>query len=174
MLQNLIQILPLFHLLLIQKYISPLKKLNKNGQVKIGWIGSHTTVKHFEMITDVYLKLKLKYKDKIDFVLIGDENYHHKKLGIKGLKWEKNKIEVELFNSFDIGIMPLPNNEWAKGKCGMKGLLYMSVGIPSVMSNVGMNKDIIKHGVNGFLPVGEKQWIDVLSKLIENKELRKK
>ena len=127
----------------------------------------------FEMITDVYLKLKLKYKDKIDFILIGDENYHHKKLGIKGLKWE-NKMEVELFNSFDIGIMPLPNNEWAKGKCGMKGLLYMSVGIPSVMSNVGMNKDIIKHGVNGFLPVGENQWIEVLSKLIENKELRKK
>ena len=70
----------------------PIKKLNKNGQVKIGWVGSHTTVKHFEMITDVYLKLKLKYKDKIDFVLIGDENYHHKKLGIKGLKWE-NKMK---------------------------------------------------------------------------------
>ena len=151
----------------------PIEKLNKNGQVKIGWVGSHTTVKHFEMITDVYLKLKSKYKDKIDFVLIGDENYHNKQLGIKGLKWE-NKMEVELFNSFDIGIMPLPNNEWAKGKCGMKGLLYMSVGIPSVMSNVGMNKDIIEHGENGFLPVGEKQWVEVLSKLIENKELRKK
>lgn len=151
----------------------PIEKLNKNGQVKIGWVGSHTTVKHFEMITDVYLKLKSKYKDKIDFVLIGDENYHNKQLGIKGLKWE-NKMEVELFNSFDIGIMPLPNNEWAKGKCGMKGLLYMSVGIPSVMSNVGMNKDIIEHGENGFLPVGEKQWVEILSKLIENKDLRKK
>ena len=151
----------------------PIEKHNKNGQVKIGWVGSHTTVKHFEMISDVYLKLKLKYKDKIDFVLIGDKNYHNKQLGIKGLKCE-NKMEVELFNSFDIGIMPLPNNEWAKGKCGMKGLLYMSVGIPSVMSNVGMNKDIIEHGENGFLPVGEKQWVEVLSKLIENKELRKK
>ena len=64
MLQNLIQILPLFHLLLIQSSISPLKNSTKNGQVKIGWVGSHTTVKHFEMITDVYLKLKLKYKDK--------------------------------------------------------------------------------------------------------------
>ena len=154
-------------------HYKPIEKQNKDGQVKIGWVGSHTTVKHFEMITDVYLKLKSKYNNKIDFVLIGDESYYHEKLGIKGLKWE-NKIEVELFNSFDIGIMPLPDNEWAKGKCGMKGLLYMSVGIPSVMSNVGMNKDIIVHGKNGFLPVGEEQWVEVLSKLIEDKELRKK
>ena len=154
-------------------YYKPIEKQKKYGKVKIGWVGSHTTVKHFEMITNVYLKLKSKYQSKIDFVLIGDENYFHEKLGINGLKWE-NKMEVELFNSFDIGIMPLPDNEWAKGKCGMKGLLYMSVGIPSVMSNVGMNKDIIEHGENGFLPVGEKQWVEVLSKLIENKELRKK
>ena len=150
----------------------PIEKQNKDGIVKIGWVGSHTTVKHFEIIIDVYSKLKSKYQDKIDFVLIGDENYHHEKLAINGVKWV-NEMEVELFNSFDIGIMPLPNNEWSKGKCGMKGLLYMSVGIPSVMSNVGMNKDIIEDGVNGFLPVGEQQWLEVLSKLIEDKELRK-
>jgi glycosyltransferase involved in cell wall biosynthesis len=68
----------------------------------------------------------------------------------------------------------LPNDEWTKGKCGMKGLLYMSVGKPAVMSNVGMNRDIIENGVNGFLPVGQKQWVDVLSELIEDKSLRKK
>ena len=82
--------------------------------------------------------------------------------------------EVELFNSLDIGVMPLPEDEWTKGKCGMKGLLYMSVGIPAVMSNIGMNKDIINHGVNGFLPKGHKQWLDVLSNLIEDSELREK
>ena len=81
--------------------------------------------------------------------------------------------EVELFNSFDIGIMPLPNNEWTKGKCGMKGLLYMSVGIPTVMSKVGMNHEIINHGENGFLASDEDQWIQTLSNLIEDKELRK-
>ena len=70
--------------------------------------------------------------------------------------------------------MPLPNDEWTKGKCGMKGLLYMSVGIPAVMSNVGMNKDIIENGINGYLPVGHNEWINVLSKLIENDELRNK
>ena len=56
----------------------------------------------------------------------------------------------------------------------MKGLLYMSVGIPTVMSDVGMNKDIIDHGKNGFLATGEEQWINVLSELIDDADLRNK
>ena len=151
----------------------PIQKNNKNSTVKIGWVGSHTTIKHFELISDVYLELKTKYNNNVEFVVIGDENYKNEKLNLQGKKWENDK-EVQLFNSFDIGVMPLPNNDWTKGKCGMKGLLYMSVGLPTVMYNVGMNKDIINDGINGFLPTGNKEWIDVLSKLIEDKELRKK
>ena len=150
----------------------PIKTKNNQDAVRIGWVGSHTTIKHFELITDVFLELKKKYKKKVKFVVIGDENYRNDKLKLKGKKWQ-NKKEVALFNSFDIGVMPLPNDEWTKGKCGMKGLLYMSVGIPAVMSNIGMNKEIINHGENGFLPVGHQQWVDVLSNLIENDKLRK-
>ncbi len=151
------------------------RSLNKkaNGVVKIGWVGSHTTVKHFESITPVFKKLKSRYADGIEFTVIGDENYVNNDLNIKGVRWE-NKNEVELFNSFDIGVMPLPNNDWTKGKCGMKGLLYMSVGIPTVMSNVGMNQEIVNHGENGFLASAEKEWIQILSKLIEDKKLREK
>jgi glycosyltransferase involved in cell wall biosynthesis len=151
----------------------PVSSKNRDGIVRIGWVGSHTTIKHFELITDVFLELKKKYKKKVKFVVIGDENYKNNKLKLKGKKWENDK-EVELFNSFDIGVMPLPNDEWTKGKCGMKGLLYMSVGVPAVMSNVGMNKDIIENGVNGYLPVGQEEWITVLSNLIEDNKLRKK
>ena len=151
----------------------PIKKNNINGPVKIGWVGSHTTIKHFELISDVYLELKTKYNKNVEFVVIGDEYYKNEKLNLRGKKWENDK-EVQLFNSFDIGVMPLPNNDWTKGKCGMKGLLYMSVGLPTVMSNVGMNKDIINDGINGFLPTGNQEWIDVLSKLIEDKDLRTK
>ena len=150
----------------------PLEK-NKHEQVRIGWVGSHTTIKHFELLTDVFVQLQKKYSDKVKFVVIGDENYTNRKLNLKGKKWDNDK-EVELFNSLDIGVMPLPEDEWTKGKCGMKGLLYMSVGIPAVMSNIGMNKDIINHGVNGFLPKGHQQWLDVLSNLIEDSELREK
>ena len=149
-------------------------KFAKNSKlIRIGWVGSHTTVKHFEMLKDVYIKLKKKYKNQIEFRLIGDENYQNKELEISGIKWENEK-EVELFNSFDIGIMPIPDNEWSKGKCGMKGLLYKSVGVPTVMSGIGMNKKIIQNGKNGFLANSPSEWVELLSKLIENQDLREK
>ena len=151
----------------------PIKSNNHDEKIKIGWVGSHTTVKHFNLLFDVYLFLKKKYKNKLEFILIGDENYQNTELGIQGIKWDNNK-EVELFNSFDIGIMPIPNNEWSKGKCGMKGLLYMSVGTPTVMSSVGMNKKIIENGKNGYLANSSSDWIEILSKLIESKTLRDK
>ncbi len=151
-----------------EKYV-PVER--NNDKVVIGWVGSHTTVKHFELVVNVYHKLKDKYGDGIDFKVIGDPNYTNKRLGIVGQEWS-NAQEVEHFNSIDIGVMPLEEDAWTKGKCGMKGLLYMSVGKPAVMSAVGMNTDIIKHGENGYVPVGEEQWFEVLSDLIENPELR--
>lgn len=143
-----------------------------NDKVVIGWVGSHTTVKHFELVVNVYHKLKEKYGNAIDFKVIGDPNYSNERLGIKGEPWDNNQ-EVEHFNSIDIGVMPLEEDAWTKGKCGMKGLLYMSVGKPAVMSAVGMNTNIVTHNDNGYVPVGEEQWFDVLSELIDNPSLRK-
>ena len=68
----------------------------------------------------------------------------------------------------------MPDNEWTRGKCGFKAILYMSMGIPSVCSPVGMNREIITDGVNGFLAAGEGQWIEKLSSLIEDPGLRRK
>jgi len=81
--------------------------------------------------------------------------------------------EIEDLSEIDIGIMPLPDDEWAKGKCGFKGLQYMAMEIPTVMSAVGVNREIIEEGVNGFLASTEEEWIDKLSLLIESEELRR-
>ena len=144
----------------------------KEGLVTIGWVGSHTTIKHFETIVPVLIKLKEKYKEKIEFKVIGDPVYYNSDLGIDGMAWDNSK-EVEFFNMLDIGVMPLPEDEWTKGKCGMKGLLYMSVNTPAVMSSVGVNSEIIENGVNGFLADTAEEWFEVLSKLIEDENLRK-
>jgi glycosyltransferase involved in cell wall biosynthesis len=144
----------------------------KEGLVTIGWVGSHTTIKHFETIVPILIKLKEKYKEKIEFKVIGDPGYYNSDLGINGMAWDNSK-EVEFFNMLDIGVMPLPEDEWTKGKCGMKGLLYMSVNTPAVMSSVGMNSEIIENGVNGFLADTPEEWFEVLSKLIEDEKLRK-
>ena len=81
---------------------------------------------------------------------------------------------MEDLQDIDIGIMPLPDTDWTRGKCGLKGLQYMGLAIPTIMSPVGANMQIIKHGVNGFLASTKEEWVDYLSQLIESEELRKK
>ena len=139
----------------------------------IGWTGSTTTLKHFETAIPFLIKLKNKYKDKIHFRLISDVFPTNTSLEIEKIKWNKN-TEVDDLSFFDIGIMPLPDDEWSKGKCGFKGLQYMALEIPAVMSPVGVNKEIIQDGENGFLAESEKEWIEKISLLIESKELRAK
>jgi glycosyltransferase involved in cell wall biosynthesis len=70
--------------------------------------------------------------------------------------------------------MPLPDTDWAKGKCGLKGLQYMALGIATLMSPVGVNSKIIREGENGYLPATEDEWVRDLSLLIEDAALRKR
>lgn len=142
-------------------------------KIVIGWSGSITTIKHFNFLLPVLKKLKEKYGEKIIFRVIGDDSYINNELGIRGEKWN-SETEVEVLNSFDIGIMPLPNDKWAKGKCGLKGLTYMALEIPTIMSPVGVNAEIINNGVNGFLADDEHDWFNLICTLIENKALREK
>ena len=148
-------------------------KGNKNTSICIGWSGSLTTLKHFDHASPFLKKLKEKYGDKISIKAIGDANYRNEALNVISLPWKKEN-EVEELSTFDIGIMPLPDDKWASGKCGLKGLQYMALEIPTVMSPVGVNSEIIQDGVNGFLASTEEQWIEKLSRLIESKELREK
>ena len=145
---------------------------SETNDVVIGWSGSHTTIEHFETILPVLKILKQKFKDKVQFAVYGDPLYKNTELEIQGTAWSYDS-EVPTISSFDIGIMPLPNDEWSKGKCAMKGLQYMGLQVPAVLSAVGMNADIIKDGVNGFLASNESEWIQKLTLLIENKTLRR-
>ena len=147
--------------------------VKNDDRICIGWTGSITTIKHFEYAIPVLKKLKEKYKERIVIKLIGDDKYENKELGIKGIAWNKEN-EIQELSSFDIGIMPLPNDDWSKGKCGFKGLQYMALEIPPVMSPVGVNSEIIQDGINGFLADKEEEWIQKISLLIESKDLREK
>ncbi|MDW8333002.1 MAG: glycosyltransferase family 4 protein, partial [Bacteroidia bacterium] len=146
---------------------------SSNEKVVVGWSGSPTTVPHFDQATPVWTALKQKYGEKIEFRLIGDENYRNATIGLQGVGWTRER-ELEMLNSFDVGVMPLPRNEWTRGKCGLKGLTYMAFEKPTVMQRWGVNAQIVRDGVNGFLADDVGEWVEKLSALVESEQLRRR
>jgi glycosyltransferase involved in cell wall biosynthesis len=143
----------------------------KKGVVEIGWTGSFSTIEHLRFRIEALYRIKEKYKDKVVFKVIGDKNFRDTQLQVQGLAWQA-ATEVQDLSTIDIGIMPLPDNQWTRGKCGFKGLTYMSLAIPAVMSPVGVNTSIIQEAQNGYLADTTEEWVEKLSLLIENPDLR--
>jgi hypothetical protein len=84
------------------------------------------------------------------------------------------ETEVSAIQSMDIGVMPLTDTPWARGKCGYKLIQYMACGLPVIASPVGVNKDIVEHGVNGFLAETDKEWCSAIETLLSDSELRRR
>jgi glycosyltransferase involved in cell wall biosynthesis len=148
------------------------KQKSDSNQICIGWTGTETTLKHFRLLENVLLDIQKEYGDKVIFKQINNIIYENKNLNLISTLWSAEN-EIEKLQRIDIGIMPLPNDEWSKGKCGFKGLQYMSLEIPTIMSPVGVNTEIIEHGVNGFLAETDEDWKKYLRMLIDNETLRK-
>lgn len=164
------------HVTIVPTTIDTLNKHNKlidfeREIITIGWTGSHSTMHYLDFIVPIIKKLELKFD--IKFLVISDRNPNYQLSSFEYCKWNK-ETEIDDLAKIDIGIMPLKNNEWAEGKCAFKGLQYMALGISTVVSPVGMNKQLIKNGENGFLAESETEWLENLTTLIENKKLRKK
>lgn len=148
----------------------PQPELRNSDVVVLGWSGSISTIKHFNLLLPVLKRLSAKYGKAIRFRLLADKNYQSD-LALESLIWSAD-TEVQVLNSFDIGLMPLPDDEWSRGKCGLKGLSYMACGVATVMSAVGVNSEIIETGKNGYLAGTEEEWFQLLCDLIDNKEKR--
>lgn len=148
------------------------KEKKEKDNIIIGWIGSPFTTEYLYEIKDVLKKLSQKYN--IILRLVGA----NKNFKITGINYEKKQwtfeTELSYLQSFNIGIMPLADDKWSKGKAGYKLLQYMSMGIPAVVSSVGFNKEIIEDGVNGFLANTNEEWVKKLSILIKDGKIRKK
>jgi len=136
----------------------------------VGWTGSYSTIEHLNLLIGVLKKIYDKYRVKIK--IVGSAEFSIDGVNVDAKEWSA-LTEIDDLKQMDIGIMPLPDDEWSRGKCGLKALQYMALGIPAVCSPVGVNSDIIEDGVNGFLAASEKEWVDKLSLLIENPQLRR-
>lgn len=153
-----------------ERYSLSSSRLDKN--VVIGWIGSPSTSHYLKLIVPALQELTKKFN--ISLVLIGiPEGFQLNEINYIYKKWSY-ETENKMLEEIDIGIMPLSTHEYSKGKGGYKLFQYMAAGKPVIASPVGINKDIIKQGVNGFLANDTNEWVNYLSFLIENPEERKK
>jgi glycosyltransferase involved in cell wall biosynthesis len=153
-----------------EKYQVTEKKADSEA-ITIGWSGSFSTVQHLDTIRGVLQELAKQ--EKFHLRVIGTPNYELSGVETEALNW-RSETEIEDLRKIDIGIMPLPDEAWSKGKCGLKALQYMALGIPTVCSPVGVNSTIIQDGENGFLADGKDEWIGKLKRLLHSSELRKK
>jgi glycosyltransferase involved in cell wall biosynthesis len=136
----------------------------------IGWTGSHSTVQHLDTLRGALEKLGKR--ERFHLRVIGTPTYAIPGLEVEAMPW-RSETELDDLGEIDIGMMPLPDDDWSKGKCGLKALQFMALGIPTVCSPVGVNTEIIQDGKNGFIADTEDEWIEKLSQLLRSAALRK-
>lgn len=145
----------------------------KSTAIVIGWTGSQSTLPYLEPFVSTVKKLEAKFPGKVRLLIIANKDPQFHLDFIDFIPWSK-RTEVGDLLKIDIGIMPLTDDIWAKGKCGFKALQYMSLEIPALVSPVGVNTEIVENGLNGYWCATEADWIHSLEKLITNSEERKK
>jgi glycosyltransferase involved in cell wall biosynthesis len=141
----------------------------------IGWIGSRGNVSMLNVCAEALRELSKSRAFQLRVITSDKEALREVDLEDVNVQWiDVNRCDtVEQLHRFDIGIMPLPANDpWMTYKCNAKMIQYMSVGLPAVGSAIGFNRELVNHGVDGFLAADTADWIQWLTQLIDSHELR--
>jgi glycosyltransferase involved in cell wall biosynthesis len=143
-----------------------------DGPMTIGWMGSRSTISYISAIEPALKRLAESYPH-IKFKFFGFPEY---KLDVPNFSSLPFRVQSEIddLHSLDIGIMPLPDTDWTRGKCAFKAIQYMAAGIPVVASPVGVTPDLIQDGVNGLLAVSVGEWFEALRRLVTDADLRRR
>jgi len=143
---------------------------NPDGIVRLGWVGTPETWSSF---ASQYANMLSCLASSFGGVcrIVGAEAVLRLEGPFEFLPWSE-ETEVTAINGMDIGLMPLPDTPWTRGKCGYKLIQYMACGLPVVASPVGVNCEIVEHGVNGFLAETDGEWRSAIKTLLSDAELR--
>jgi glycosyltransferase involved in cell wall biosynthesis len=145
------------------------RQANPSDIPVIGWTGSFSTVQHLDTLRGALQKLA--ERERFRLRVIGTPEYRVEGVTVEAIPW-RSESELDDLRPIDIGVMPLPNDAWSKGKCGLKALQFMALGIPTICSPVGVNTEIIQDGQNGFIADTEPEWVDKMGRLLRSSELR--
>lgn len=138
----------------------------------IGWTGKSENLIYLNQLRDVFIKLEKQYRGKVRIKIVSDKPLYIDGVNIiDNIEWRLEN-EVTDIESFDIGIMPLSDDEWTRGKCAFKLLQYMAAGVPCIGSPVGANSEVITHNHNGLLASTIEEWSQSLEELINQPEKR--
>jgi glycosyltransferase involved in cell wall biosynthesis len=141
-------------------------------RVTIGWIGDHGSIHYLEKMRPLFEKLGRRYSN-VELKIVCDTFFDCQQMRVVKKPW-RSEEEVSDLQSFDIGVMPLMDDPWSWGKCGLKIIQYQGVGLPVVCTPVGINRDLVEDGNNGFYAMTPEDWEDKISILIGDASLREK
>ncbi len=141
-----------------------------DGRLTIGWIGTHSTAQYLERIGSALEQVARRHAVELKVVGAG-RPVTISGVSVANLPW-KLEEEPQVVQSFDVGVYPLSGSEFDCGKACYKAILYMAAGVPVIASNYGANREIIQHECNGLLASTESEWVEHLTRLIEDPSLR--
>jgi glycosyltransferase involved in cell wall biosynthesis len=142
------------------------------GGPVVGWVGSPTTASYIRGLAGVLKRVRESHSFMLRVSGTG-EPLEIPDISVDNQAWSLER-EVELFNTCDVGVYPLADDEWSKGKCGFKAIQFMACGVPVVAAAVGVNREIIQDGENGFLAATDDEWVEKLGLLLSDRELRRR
>lgn len=135
----------------------------------VGWVGSPSTAGYLESIFPALTEFHRNRDFRL--ILVGAKTSTKQKFPVEMRKWSEASEAVEI-SGFDVGIMPLTDDPWSRGKCGYKLIQYMACGIPVIASPVGVNIEIVEPGVNGLLAYTSSEWLQALEMFYNDADLR--
>lgn len=155
----------------LERYSPKVAERQPDSFFIIGWIGSPATAKYLQAIAPALAEICKGNNCRVR--LIGSGPVNLPGVPVEVLQWNE-ATEVSEMKLFDVGIMPLPDEPWARGKCGLKLIQYMACSLPVVASPVGVNCEIVDNGINGFLANTHDEWLTAFHVLMNDDDLRKK
>jgi glycosyltransferase involved in cell wall biosynthesis len=147
------------------------RKTLEEGPV-VGWVGSFDNLPYLQAFAPAWQKLYERYPN-MELRVVCDRNFHLNDVRVKNVRWRLSQ-EVEHFAGLDVGILPLTDGPWARGKCAFKAVQYMACGIPTVASPVGENLNLIHEGENGLFAATTDEWVEKISAVLEDDSLRER